>query len=69
MHLRDALVMRLCALHLDLQDADSVQSFFQIKDEIAHVSHIIKVIDSMLVNSFFDMEGTVSRFMEDMKDV
>ncbi len=69
MHLRDALVMELCALHLSLQDADSVESFFQIKDEIAHVSHIIRVIDSMLVNSFFDMEGTVSRFMEDMKDV
>ena|GEM_PF-4907533 len=49
MHLRDALVMRLCVLHLDLQDADSVESFFQIKDEIAHVSHIITVIDSMLV--------------------
>jgi hypothetical protein len=69
MHLRDALVMELCALHLSLQDADSVGSFFQIKDEIAHVSHISRVIDSMLVNSFFDMEGTVSRFMEDMKDV
>lgn len=69
MHLRDALVMELCALRFDLQDADSVESFFQIKDEIAHVSHIIRGIDSMLVNSFFDMEGTVSRFMEDMKDV
>lgn len=43
--------------------------FSRLRTKSHNVSHIITVIVSMLVNSFFDMEGTVCKFMEDMKDV
>lgn len=63
MLLRDSLVRDLFSLHNALMNADSEEAFFQVQDEIDSVAHNIRLIDLLMVESFFDMERTVRKFL------
>lgn len=61
--MKDFLIKRLMFLHSVILSAESEEEILDLCEEIDCICHNINVIDQLFIDSFFNMNVTVKKFL------